>query len=84
MTKTLVDLGDYHRKKDRAHYGCGHFADFAQGPPPEVGEFMICAVCIEETTVLSIEEGVETRRLKADGYYEEHTVMLSRGNRRVE
>ena len=57
-----LDLSEYHRQMNRAHYTCGHFSDFRVGPPPDVGQWMICAVCLNETEVERIERNVDVPR----------------------
>jgi len=53
------DLANYQRKGKRVHYACGHHADFRLSSHPEVGDWMICRVCGQETAVESIEAGIK-------------------------
>jgi hypothetical protein len=66
MSTINIDLADYHRQSNRAHYTCGHFADFRVGPPPDVGQWMLCATCYEDTEVERIEKHVTVTRPHGD------------------
>jgi hypothetical protein len=78
MSETLLDLADHHRTANRAHYKCGHHADFRHGPAPLVGDFMICMVCLADTKVTEVERGVETPAPKRGYTLEEHGVCTKR------
>ena len=62
MSEIMIDLQDYHRMVNRAHYRCGHSADFKVGPPPQPGDWMICGRCLQETYVERVEMGVKLPR----------------------
>lgn len=74
MSKTMIDLSEYHRLANRAHYKCGHHADFRHGPAPLVGDFMVCMTCYQDTSVESVERGVDVPRPKAGSDHEEYGV----------
>jgi len=59
--QSSAELSNYRRMAKRAHYACGHYADFFGSGVPDVGQWMICRVCCEETTVDRIERGIPAK-----------------------
>jgi len=53
-----MDPSEYRRTLKRAHYACGHSAEFRGAAAPKVGDWMVCITCGAETTVERMENGI--------------------------